>query len=749
MKIRGDDTRVQASGGLEGTASGFQIKANAHAFRMLSSGLYSNKIAAVLREIGCNAHDAHIAGGCASRPIEVKLPNQIDPQFYIKDWGPGLSHEDVMNLYVSYFTSTKQDSNDFTGAFGLGSKSPFSYTDSFTVTSVHGGKKRIYSAHIGDDGSPSIVLMETLDADDGWEHGMMVGFPVNPSDFGQFRVEAQDIFRFFDPLPTIIGGEAIKPVQYALDRGKWALTSERIRSNNLHVKMGNVVYPLRIQSLQDWQKNPVLTAMVHASPTLLRFPLGSLMVAASREDLQFDKRSQQQIVDILREIATELVREVDEKWEEAKQGGWPEKARFVNTQKAISNGLSLTEELLREVGAKDPAGLHAALSERNAKFQQVDRPSMHVLHLRKSEYAHGKLTTARPFGRGSRYFPFDENMVMVVGDEDNAYNRVRLAILRDELSSAILVTPVKAKNGTLAEANRVKDQLLKDFGKMEVIPLADFPPPPKAPKAKGGKGKAAGLPPLPATAMLAGEDTELAARAEKIYVVCKRANAWGRRSRKIILNNEVIDRWSRTRLEQELDDVNKAGADVCLEPLLVTANEAKRFKLAERKEWTLYDDHLRDKLSAKAFLAKLEANCAKHREHVPLAKHVRHSGIAANLASIRKHNPTVYQVVEPALAKHKKLAKSIEKLIKLDEDEQKNPTPWQPDPIGLDGYKSLARRLSMDLKVKQLRTVAEEMNDEYPAAAKIETGVFDGLAQADPSGKLLAGFVGLLLEVKP
>ena len=39
------------------------IKADAHLLRILSSGLYSNKIRTVLREIGCNAADAHIELG--------------------------------------------------------------------------------------------------------------------------------------------------------------------------------------------------------------------------------------------------------------------------------------------------------------------------------------------------------------------------------------------------------------------------------------------------------------------------------------------------------------------------------------------------------------------------------------------------------------------------------------------------------------------------------------------------------------
>src|SRR5574341_1398425 len=111
MKVQRAEKHVVSSSGLQETG-GFKIRTNAHAFRLLSSGLYSDKVAAVLREIGCNAADAHVEAGTPSLPFEVKLPNRIDSQFYIKDWGPGLSHDRVMGLYTTYFDSTKQDSND-------------------------------------------------------------------------------------------------------------------------------------------------------------------------------------------------------------------------------------------------------------------------------------------------------------------------------------------------------------------------------------------------------------------------------------------------------------------------------------------------------------------------------------------------------------------------------------------------------------------------------------------------------------
>ena len=112
----------------------FRIRNSAKAFSILSSGLYANKIRAIIRELSCNAVDSHVAAGKSETPFDVHLPNQLEPWFSIRDYGTGLTNDQVTSIYTTYFESTKTDSNAFIGALGLGSKSPFSYTDNFTVT---------------------------------------------------------------------------------------------------------------------------------------------------------------------------------------------------------------------------------------------------------------------------------------------------------------------------------------------------------------------------------------------------------------------------------------------------------------------------------------------------------------------------------------------------------------------------------------------------------------------------------------
>ena len=109
----------------------------------------------------------------------------LAPHFAIRDYGTGLSHDQVTNIYTTYFESTKTDSNAFIGALGLGSKSPFSYTDNFTVTAIKDGRKGIYSAFINDMGVPSIAMMAEEQTDE--PSGVEVVISVKNSDLYTFQ----------------------------------------------------------------------------------------------------------------------------------------------------------------------------------------------------------------------------------------------------------------------------------------------------------------------------------------------------------------------------------------------------------------------------------------------------------------------------------------------------------------------------------------------------------------------------------
>ncbi|MBU2515922.1 ATP-binding protein, partial [bacterium] len=164
MKVERVNNEISKSENFEQKT--FSIKVCAKAFDIFSSKLYSDIHMAIIRELSANAWDSHCQAGKEKVPFHVHLPNTLEPFFSIRDFGTGLSHEDVMTLYTTYFESTKTETNDQVGSFGLGSKSPYAYTDNFTVTSFFNGKKTIYSMFKGEEGFPVVAVLNQTETEE-------------------------------------------------------------------------------------------------------------------------------------------------------------------------------------------------------------------------------------------------------------------------------------------------------------------------------------------------------------------------------------------------------------------------------------------------------------------------------------------------------------------------------------------------------------------------------------------------------
>lgn len=262
----------------------FRIRNSAKAFNILSSGLYANKIRAIVRELSCNAVDSHTAAGRQDTPFDVHLPNTIDPTFSIRDYGTGLTHAQVQNIYTTYFESTKTESNAFIGALGLGSKSPFSYTDNFTVTAIKDGVRGVYSAFINGEGVPSIVLMHSEPTDQ--PAGVEVKFAVNSrNDFHKFEEEARYVYTYFALRPVVSGGDSdfrFRDVDY---KEKNIIPGVHYTdSRSSRAVMGNISYPIDVPNAE--------TALGDLHRLLdcgleMHFDIGELDFQASREGLSY------------------------------------------------------------------------------------------------------------------------------------------------------------------------------------------------------------------------------------------------------------------------------------------------------------------------------------------------------------------------------------------------------------------------------------------------------------------------------
>jgi len=283
MKL-GVSNAVLESEGLN-ESSTFKIEASAKAFSILSDGLYKNKIGSIVRELLCNAYDAHVDAGTLDTPIEIKYPTSWTGEFSIRDFGTGLSHEDIMTLYTTYFKSTKTNSNDFIGCLGLGSKSPFAYTDSFTVESYYEGFKKSYLC-FKDDKGPSITK---LSEEPTTEHnGLKIILMVKDGDASSFRNELNEFLKY-NTINYEMNGSTRTSTVYAAEIDNVFITDEYTYSREILLRQGQVCYNVDTNSSINIRNYSFLYNSNNS--IIIDVPIGSVEVVASREGIQYTKQT--------------------------------------------------------------------------------------------------------------------------------------------------------------------------------------------------------------------------------------------------------------------------------------------------------------------------------------------------------------------------------------------------------------------------------------------------------------------------
>lgn len=151
---------------------------------ILRNFLYQHKIGTPVQEYMCNARDAMRESGSTKRII-VTVPNSMNPVFKVRDFGPGITPHRMKTVFIQYGESTKEDTNSQTGGFGIGAKSAWAYTDSFTIISITGGVKRTYVAHTGVNNQGRLDMVSEDKTDE--PTGLEINVAVKSGDIREFR----------------------------------------------------------------------------------------------------------------------------------------------------------------------------------------------------------------------------------------------------------------------------------------------------------------------------------------------------------------------------------------------------------------------------------------------------------------------------------------------------------------------------------------------------------------------------------
>lgn len=318
MKLRNGKVILETSG-MEEHSFGIKDENMGIILEMLRSRMYRDPIGSICREIASNSRDANREVSHGGLPIEIGFNNSIiDPSDLVisfKDNGPGISPDRMVNVFCSYAESTKRDTNRFTGGFGLGAKTPFSYSDNFAIETVVDKVKYLYVAAIDETQKGKIILLSKNDTDE--ENGTNIMIPIKREDRPRFEKAVHKATTFWRTRPKYYGFDGSVPTLNILTKeDKFQVVKhEGLRdlnfSDHFYALIDGILYELD-RNICSWARMGLTDHLI-----LLEFNNGELTVSANRETLQYDDRTISKLNQRLTEVKERIIKIVKEEVEKA------------------------------------------------------------------------------------------------------------------------------------------------------------------------------------------------------------------------------------------------------------------------------------------------------------------------------------------------------------------------------------------------------------------------------------------------
>lgn len=291
------------AGDFESIEAGMDASSLPFILEMLSKNFYSNPIGSICREITSNCFDSHIEAK-VDDAVVIKMETEDLDEYSISfcDYGVGLSPERIKKVYMKWFTSTKRDSNDQIGGFGLGSKTPLSYTDYFYITTNVNKIKYSYIFSKGES-LPTLDLLSEEETDE--KNGTEVKIPIkNFNDRMKFIQALKNQLCYFDNV-YFIGCDIDNDYKiYETDLFKYRNKGQY--SDYMHICFGKVSYPI------DWEQ--IGLPMVKAAVGI-KFDISELSVTPNREALRYTE----EVKSLVKERVIQATQQLRDSYEDQKE----------------------------------------------------------------------------------------------------------------------------------------------------------------------------------------------------------------------------------------------------------------------------------------------------------------------------------------------------------------------------------------------------------------------------------------------
>jgi hypothetical protein len=287
-------------------------------YEILRSRMYKDPISSIVREIASNSRDANRKIGKPNKPIKVYFENPQDTPNYLfgsdsttinfKDDGPGMDPVHIKEVYLKYGKSDKNNTNKYTGGWGLGAKTPFAHTDAFSIVTVceFEGKRTKYSyiASIDKTNKGKFSLVDQEETTE--KTGTLVTVPIEKGYVNDFKKACQVYFQYWD---VAIKGFERREIFKEYDKfNVYSVNKQR----KIFLLVDDIYYPL--EDHDDIKLDAIFNNLGIQVEIGLKFNNGEIDVQPNREDISYTRENIKIINDRLEsldisEIMEDVVKE--------------------------------------------------------------------------------------------------------------------------------------------------------------------------------------------------------------------------------------------------------------------------------------------------------------------------------------------------------------------------------------------------------------------------------------------------------
>lgn len=307
MKLEFSHEKVESNVALESIKIGIdQSESTIYYFVDFLSRLYSNPKQTLLTEYVSNAIDSMKLAGKADVPIDIHLPTKFNPHYIVRDYGVGMDHNEVKNIFAVALKSTKRESNELTGGYGVGKLVFSPYCGVMFLTTWKHGEKTIYQCRLkGGDGEITPIHREKSDEPQGVE----IKIPVPESDFVYFQKTAKYIYAFLKTKPNIKGMQF--DTEFELQTDKFSILRDKFEQTSFAsvITIGDLPFEVSPSRLQV---NYQLDNLLRYSSIVLHFNVGEIDHTPSRDALEYNTKTITAIKERIEYVKTYLTDYVNE-----------------------------------------------------------------------------------------------------------------------------------------------------------------------------------------------------------------------------------------------------------------------------------------------------------------------------------------------------------------------------------------------------------------------------------------------------